>query len=981
MIETPVHIRAKHPTLRRAGAILLLALCANLNAQTTPTAAEEPVAVLAQKEYFIPQNAGEAIAVRVSAFEAEFASMLSTEDGDTQQVSALDGGRMLPIFQFVPDPASSRQVDINLAATQVTDRTEFELEVIRIYVRDERSATLARAYRMLAQGLEVLQNGNAPMWTVKVQTLVTAAGLFDEQGRQEMKLWCQLYATHLILTQMRDGQTALDRASDLLQTPRIDRYPLIEFGAYKIISGATAMTTSSADATDVTQSPLQLALADTASAAAKNGYEYERALALREAGADLKQNGAASAALEKLNQALEIAESIGAGDLAASVRELMVGIHQDAGDADASGSVLQDIESHLVETGEDEELARNLLSQGQLHLQEHRYLQALDVLTRASGLEQSGRTRLEMELALGAALNGAGRVGEALPHFTRAVTDPVSGRFRPPNALFDVGAILGEMAAIYRQSGDFQPMTELRSAQRPYLHSASQRGQWAFEYARDATAQWGNGSAATLDRYRQALDVSAGGNWQNLSRLGLCAQEAARGRGGAPCQAQALESAFSAINNSGTDVQRAEAAIHWSAYLAASGNAQRGFAVADASLDQVLAVGARALGAWYWQRRDALFENYINLAIHTESGSDATSSLSALAKARLVERGDPALRNAAALGEFLASLPSDSAVVSYYLGGQSAQAWLADADDVRRVAIGDAASIRALCTQMRAAIAARNWAEYDRLARRLGDALLSPLEGQIPQTVLLANHGPLLGIPVDALSLRDQPLAASHQVVNLDLLPGSAASPRGTDSGGQVFLAGDPSDWSGDYQANLASSPEVTAVKDRFVGPGLHTIQGIALLSDEFNNNFYADASLVHLSVPANIELFPGGRSSLFLSEAAKGEGRQTLDAQALSAMPLNAGLVFLSRTEFVGEDSVLANKAGVASAVLEAGASAAIASLWPVADESRARLVADFYDHLKQAGNSTTALALAKRDSMRAGLDRDWASFQLFLN
>lgn len=982
MINTPVHHGVLRLALLGACVILLSAFCGVLMAQPGSATDEETATTVAQKEYFIPQNAGEALAIRVSAFEAEFAAILSTDDGSIQQVSGLSDARMLPIFQFVPDSQAPRQVDIRLAAIQVTDRTAFELEVIRTNIRDERSASLARAYRLLAQGLEALDSGNATMYTVKVQTLVSAGNLFVEQGRREMSLWCQLYATHLILTRMRDGQTAFDWAQDLVNQPRIERYPLIQFHAYKIRSAALAMTASpGGDVADPAQTPLQQALADTARIAASHGFDYEQAAALRAAGADLNRHGAAAAAQEKLNQALELAESIGAGDLAASVRELLVGIHEDAGDADASGSVLQDIETHLVESGEDEELARNLLHQGQLHLQEHRYMQALDVLTRADGLEQSGRTRLELELAMGAALNGAGRVREALPHFTRAVTDPVSGRFRPANALFDVGAVLGAMAAIYRQEGRFEEMSELREAQRDYLRSANQRGQWAFESARDAAAQVGEGATTTLQRYRQAMDVSGGGSWPRLARLGLCAQIAANGQSDSLCQRAALETIFASTNNTGSQVQRAEAALSYSAYLGAAGNARNGFAVADASLDQILATGSRALGAWYWQRREALFENYMNLAIGSENNGSAISSLSALAKARLVERGVPGRLNAAEIGANLESLPNNAGILSFYLGGRSAQAWIARSQGVRRIVISDAPAIRALCSQMHAAIAARDWPEYDRLGERLGNTLLSPIGAQIPEIVYLANHGPLLGIPVDALSFRGEPLAARHQVINLDLFPGKSFAPVEVPPSGQVFVAGDPTDWSGDYQANLKSSPELVAVKDRFVGPGLHSVQGIALLSDEFEEDTYQNADLVHLSVPANIELFPAGRSSLFLSEAGKGEGRQSLDAQMLSTLPLNAGLVFMSRTEFVGEDAVLGNEAGVVSAVLKAGSSAAIASLWPVADESRARLVADFYDHLEQAGSTSTALALAKRDSMRASQDRDWASFQLFLN
>jgi CHAT domain-containing protein len=201
------------------------------------------------------------------------------------------------------------------------------------------------------------------------------------------------------------------------------------------------------------------------------------------------------------------------------------------------------------------------------------------------------------------------------------------------------------------------------------------------------------------------------------------------------------------------------------------------------------------------------------------------------------------------------------------------------------------------------------------------------------------------------------------------------------DQPASVFLAGDPPAWSGDYAVRLDPSPEVRAVTDRFVGPGLNAVQGVALLVDEFDDDRLRLAELVHLSVPGTVDLSPARDSVFSLSEPARGEGRQRLTAAALGEMSLRAALLFLSRTEFSGSGAVVESDLGLVTAALEAGADAVIASLWPVEDEARGRFVAAFYTHLEESHDTAAALALTKRDAMREGDVRDWASFQLFLD
>jgi tetratricopeptide (TPR) repeat protein len=952
----------------------------------------DDIPVVASKEYFVQQQAGEAVVIRVSAFEAQFESRLSTEAGENLGESGLSDARMLPVFQFAAGPDAPRQINIDVDATQATNRTEFELQVTRINVRDNRSAEIASAYRLLATGLEVLPNSNVPDWTVRIQTILRAANSFEEIGMEEMRLWSRTYAIHLILTRLKDYPTTLDWAEDLLSEPRIGRYPEIAFAAQKLRSAARAEGRIGSGGTDPAESRLQKALAETLESAQSLDYRLEAALALAASGVDLLDHGLHRQAQERLNSALEIAVEIEAADLAAEIREHMVEIHSQVGDLDASGDVLQDIETHLIQEGEDQDLALNLLRQGRIFIESYRYTEAIDVLSRAAALEQSELTRLEAQLALGTALAAAGRIDEALIHLYRGVVQPQSGGFRRPSGVLNVAAALDDIAAIHRYKREWDQLQEIRTAQRSFLNTPAQSAHWSYERALDSVRRNGPTSSTTRDRFQDAYqkaDRADRHDLHALSRLSLCALPDITSSSNSPCDAGTLKKDFESIQKSGTPRQSAESAMLYSKLLGKRGQFNRAFQIIDTRFDAMIASGYEPLGAWYWQWRDALVASYLGLSINSEnrdSNTDATNSLLSLAKARMLERSDGRIQsrlNAADLKSFLQGLPSNSAVVSFFLGSEGAWVWVAERGSVRRFPIAGGDRIGRLSRDLRQVMQSGSWDGFDRLTTELGAVLLDPLADYLAETVYVVSQGVLLGIPFDALRVGGAPMATDHRVVHLDRFPALRAEEDWTrfPPPSTTFLAGDPQDWSGEFANRLDVSAEVESVSNHFVGPGLHAIQGVSLLADEFQDDRYGQAELVHLSVPGIVDLSPARASGLFLSEPARGQGRQRLNAAALGNMPVQASLVFFSRTEFGGTGASLENQLGVVSSVLNAGAGAVIASLWPLDPAARQHFVEGFYNRLEDEQNIISALMLTKRDSMRSGDPRDWASFQLFLN
>lgn len=950
---------------------------------------EQAPPVVASKEYFVQQQAGEAVVVKISAFEARFVARLSAELGDMALESGLPEAQMLPVFQFVAVSDIPRQVNIEVDATQTTNRTGFELGLTRLNIRDDRSVGIASAYKLLSDGLEILPDGNTPDWSVRVQTLLRASNMFEGIGREELRLWSRTFAAHLVLHRMRDFPTALDWADELLSEPRISRYPEIAFAARKMRSSAMIGGRINTGGADPLTSGLQQALIDTIESARSLGYDLEVALALEASGVDLLDQGMHRQAMQRFNAALDIATRIEADDLASEIREHMVDIHSQAGNLDASGDVLQDIETHLAQEGEDQELAINLLRQGRLLIESFRFTEAISVLSRAVELEQSSLTRLEAELAVGHALTAAGRNDQALIHLTRAVLQPQSGGFRRPSGVLDIATALDQIAAIHRDQGNWDDLQEIRDAQSRFVSTPADSAQLAYQRALDSVQRNGQTSTRTGERFEQSFQQASNSRLEViriLSRLGLCSQSGTReGR----CDVGTVTREFDLIQESGTPWQITHATLFFSQWLARSGQVTRAYQVMDRQLDELVLAGYTPLGAWYWHWRNQFVTHYLELAISMErmdSEAGAWVSLLALAKARLFERGRSegmAGFDAGEIRSFVRGLAQDAVVVSYFFGTQNAYAWVANRNQVRRVAIPGSDRINRLIRELREAIQTGSWTAFSNLGRELGSLLVNPIASDLEDTILLVSHGALLGIPFDALSVNETPLVADHQVIHLDDFPAKRpmAISQPFEQPDAVFLAGDPQDWTGEFASRLDVSAEVRAVSDQFVGPGLHAIQGVSLLADEFQDQRYGLAGLIHLSVPAIVDLSTSRSSGLFLSEPTRGEGRQRLDAEELAALPNRARLVFLSRTEFIGTGTSLENRLGLISAILDAGADAVISSLWPLEPSVRESFVADFYDRLAEEQNIIVALVETKRDALSFRQPQSWAGFQLFLN
>jgi CHAT domain-containing protein len=878
-----------------------------------------------KQEYFVRQEADEALLIRISAHEAEIESNVFAPEQRLLLSSVMPQSRLVPIFQFIDSSSKSRQLELVVSSGLSTANSKFEIEFTRQSAWDNRSAALERAYRLLSFGMQSSSTNSAADWTVKINSLMSAGNTFEKYGMLEMRLWTSYLTAHLVQYRLHDYNLVLGLVREILADTRDTRWQDIELATLQLRGAALiglrrsgALQTSASD-----PDPVQTALLKTAERADAMGYQFEKAQTLNLSALEYKDQSSYAIALEQFQSALEIADSIGDDVLAKGIRENMAQIHAGQGDDPATNKVLQEIETRLAADGGGDELALNLLQQGRIFIRNYRYPQAIAVLTQALLFENDSSIRTQVNLEL------------ARSHFETGQRDAMTG----------------------------------------YLLAAGIDSRQASTYF--------------LDAYKAAV-ANPSGIRHAVEREFLKARSLAReGRGGDAVKAL------------------------------------------EQLIDRVLFLRQSlpgVLGAWFVERHEDLIGDYLGL----QSGN-GKQSLLALSKIRYATRSSElkadtdslrtqlAQRENAGAGEALArlnssiekemntlrmqfrnefsflseaglrtylnSLGDDEAVLTYHLTKSAAYVWVARNGKVQQRKLANPRKLYTLLKDSAGSAPLPAGGAFDLLMDDLGERLLGPVADLLTQTVYVVPAGLLSGFPMDALRWKRQYLLERHFVVNLLSFPSNPGPSDSLQSPGpqNVFLAGDPQDFAGSYATRIESSTELRAVADIFIGPGLHIIQGAALLADEFQSEQFKQANLVHLAMPGAIDVGDITHSSLQLSEPLRGLGRSLLRPADIRTLQLNASMVVLSATQAVGiPHSDASYKLGIVSDFLLAGGDAVIARFWVTQNESTEKLLTDFYTRLYSTGNVASALTETKRQYLREQRNtdlHDWAGLQLFTN
>lgn len=1037
---------------------LLWALCSLAGA-----AGEGGVAPERPAEFMIYQYPDIELVVRVDIPEAEFGLRVFGPEGVAIKSSRVPGRRIGPVYQFIDAVDLPRQLMIEVTPGRAVERSAIGLEVLQFAAGDRNGAVLSRAYRMFSLGIESAPSDDTTTWAMKAYSLRNAADLFDQLGMEEMRLWSEYFAAHLVLHRLDDVLAAAELAQEIRRGAA--RAGFAEIGlAARVLEGEALlrrMDATPAGSTAIDHRALHELLQGTAELAQSLGLVSEAGRALYADGRVLDHQGEPWQALQRYRDALDVIAQGGDSDLLNQVRATAAAAYEAQGSSAGALDMLDHIAGDLATSAQDDarlELADRLLEKGRLLNATYRYREALGELGRSlelqreNGMSRSwGPTGLELAWAcysLGMTDDAIGLIQESLPR------TPLEGNRET------LARAYGSLANMLRAGGRFEEAAQARETQGTLVGEGEGRAELLFETAMDAWRRHGAASREArelLGWSRQAARAEGDPLTEARSLLQFCQLDAEPGREQG-CSDARLQSAHATLQNSAVPRLAAEAGLARSRMLRRAGQSAEARAELERLLDE-LHWYRRFLpgvaGAWYQENRADLAGEYLALAAASMDERAALEFLLALDRLRAVEAADgpraaegrldpetnTALRELlarreAAAGEeagrlaseferrldaarracrqcspggtdrlsvermrkLLRGLERSEALLTYFLADNQAFAVLAGPAKARIVSLGQPGTIRQSLEGLRADLAGPPYALHQPDLDVLGRLLLQPLAADLPEQIYLLPTGDLLGIPFDALRLGGRHLGERHGVVNLASLD-SLERRRPVLSGdyrNRVFVAGNPQSQRDPFRFEMSRSPEIERITARFVGPGLHVVQGVALRKDEFADPRFAQAALVHLAIPGVLDLADPGRSRLLLAGAAEsipagwgglrsGESLPGILAPAdLRAFQLEADLLLLSATAVVGgglppDDS----RMPLVAELLDAGAAAVVFSLWPAGDDATADFADGLYERLQADPDIVSAFRVVRKakimDSEATNLGA-WASFQLFI-
>lgn len=986
-------------------------------------------------EYMIYQYPNVDLVIVVDAQEAEFDVQILGPEKALLKEAGIAGRRLGPVYQYVAAAELPRQLMIKVNPGRRIDRSRISMELLQMTGNDRMAAALARAYKLLSVGMERLYATDTSSWAAKSYSLASAARAFADLGMEEMRLWSDYYATHLTLHRLDDPLLAIERSRQIQQSAARAGFERIELVAL-ILEGDALMRAAMQANGKQAFSRLESAhpvLERIVVLADQQGLQAERGRALFNDGLAYEQQVRPDRAIERYNQALEVTFEADDQELLNRIRSTAAAAYESQGSTAGAIGMLDDIATDLSSEDQEDaglELADNLFEKGRLLNNTYRFAEAAAELSRALELQTAARASADRGitgLELGWSLYSQGYLEQAAALIEESIQRVSSNSKRAAES-----RARGVLASVYRFQGRFDEMAENRSRQADLTGSGDGRADVLFETALDSIAVHGPDAPVVSRLLGQSAQAArSSGNRRVASRAALyrCLADLNGNRSSDCADGEGL-SAYRELSASGIPAVMMDAAFAWSGILERRGNrrdARRQMSRVIEDLHFYRAGLNGVLGAWYWTRKADIFSEYAAMML----GAGGAELLLALERIRRLEnasgsqadhevlRSDIARLEANAgeggsaelarqvnarieglgsvveaewrspdnddLDRWLRRLGANESLLAFHFAEDAVYALPAGREGVGLVRISNASGIRNQLASLRDQLGSGVGSAPNVTLDALGAALVGPVIGQLEQRVFLLPAGPLNGLPLDAFRLRGKYLAASHQVINLGSLSSLGMAPAlAADYGARVFLAGNPQSGQDLFSYGVSTSTEIAAVRDRFVGEGLHIVQGVALHRDEFADPRFAGASLIHLAMPGRVDLAFPERSRLLLSGSRDDPSAEFLTAADIRGFRLSADLAVLSATAFAEQSaSPMDSQLGLISELHEAGVSRVVATLWPAGDRETAAFMSELYATLAVEADIAAALFNTRRkrlDSENAANFGSWAGFQLFI-
>jgi CHAT domain-containing protein len=363
-------------------------------------------------------------------------------------------------------------------------------------------------------------------------------------------------------------------------------------------------------------------------------------------------------------------------------------------------------------------------------------------------------------------------------------------------------------------------------------------------------------------------------------------------------------------------------------------------------------------------------------------------------------------------------LPADTTLVSYWLGSESAYAWVVSPTEIRWTRLPSPAAI------------ADKVAAFHRSLRRLVDTplesrlqdaralyelIIRPIEpwlSGVSQWVVIPDGG-LDYVPFAALRMADSFVALQHDVA---LTPAAwvldTHRARAQPHRRGLLLVADPVYQADDPrltalqhvvvtpQASARRAPdparrgyrrlpftaqEAAQISAQFSPADVDQLTGLNATRDRLLSLDWSKYRFIHIATHGIVDAQVPELSALILGsyDASGAPVDGAVRVADLSLQTLTAEVaVFSACDTALGKEVLSEGLVGIGSTTLARGARAVVASLWPVSDEIGARLMTEFYRHLLHDSMSApAALGAAMRSVVSHDAAADpalWAAFQV---
>ena len=368
-------------------------------------------------------------------------------------------------------------------------------------------------------------------------------------------------------------------------------------------------------------------------------------------------------------------------------------------------------------------------------------------------------------------------------------------------------------------------------------------------------------------------------------------------------------------------------------------------------------------------------------------------------------------------------LPADTALVSYWLGYESAYAWVVLPGEIHWARLSSPSAIAEEATAFHRALSRLVDVPAERRlqdARALYTMILRPLEPSLSsvRTWVVIPDGALAYVPFSALHTPEAPpgsfVAMQHDVAVTPAawMLDTSHSRTTPDDRRKILLVADPvyqlddprlaTVENGRFAAQTSASraPDLThrdyrrlrftaeeaaGISAQFPPADVDELIGVNATRERLLALDWSQYRFIHIATHGIVDAQVPELSALILGsyDAAGEVTDRAVRVADVSLQTLTAEVAVLSACETaLGTEVRSEGLVGLSSTMLARGARAVVASLWPVPDEIGARLMTEFYQHLlHDSMGPEAALGTAMRSMASRAQSADpalWATFQV---